>query len=213
MWTAKISFDSEKIKIGSRAIKTNVNLYLFPISWVYMKKYIKVNFAGTLEGEAKDKKEFLKSLKKVKGISHLEEKGDFLIGVANEPLWSKPVYNPNIIFLEPALINQKGIETVVIGAFEKKHINNFIKAIEKIRWTKVHYIQQKMINSISIVKTNSNLTEKQKRAMDLALKYGYYKSPRKISVKKLAKIAEKSFSTFQVHLRKAEEKLMPNFFE
>lgn len=213
MWVAKISFDSEKIKIGKSSINTKVNFYLFPISWVYTKKYIRVNFAGSIEGEAKDKKEFIKSIRKTKGIFYLEESGDFLVGSAKEPLWSKPIYSQEIIFLEPALITQTGTETIVIGAFEKKHIDKFMRAMEKIRQIKIHYIQKKKINSISIIKTNPNLTEKQKRAMDLALKHGYYKSPRKISVKELAKIAEKSFSTFQVHLRKAEEKLMPNFFE
>jgi predicted DNA binding protein len=47
----------------------------------------------------------------------------------------------------------------------------------------------------------------------LAIKNGYYSSPRKINVKELAKISKLSFSTFQVHLRKAEEKLIPYFFE
>jgi len=213
MWVAKISFDSEKIKIGGTSIETKVNFYFFPVSWVYTKNHIRVNFAGSVEGEVMDKKKFVKSLKKTKGIFYLEENGDFLIGSAKEPLWSKPIYSQNIIFLEPALISQNGNETIVIGAFEKKYINNFIKTMERVRSVKIHYIQKKKINSVSIIKTNPNLTEKQRRAMDLALKHGYYKSPRKISVQELAKIAEKSFATFQVHLRKAEEKLIPSLFE
>jgi predicted DNA binding protein len=50
-------------------------------------------------------------------------------------------------------------------------------------------------------------------AMELAIKNGYYHSPRNISVEQLAKLAKLSFSTFQVHLRKAEEKLIPYMFE
>ena len=55
--------------------------------------------------------------------------------------------------------------------------------------------------------------EKQKQAIELAIKRGYYTSPRKISLQELAKISKLSFSTFQVHLRKAEEKLIPFYFE
>src|SRR3989344_1593129 len=40
----------------------------------------------------------------------------------------------------------------------------------------------------------------------------YYEVPRKISVEELAKMAELSFSTFQVHLRKAEKNLIPFYF-
>ena len=53
----------------------------------------------------------------------------------------------------------------------------------------------------------------QKQAIELAIKNGYYNVPRKTSVEKLAKLSKLSFSTFQVHLRKAEEKLIPYFFE
>lgn len=63
------------------------------------------------------------------------------------------------------------------------------------------------------MKVSPELTERQRRAMELAIKNGYYDSPRKTNIKKLAKISGLSFSTFQVHLRKAEEKLIPYYFE
>ena len=74
-------------------------------------------------------------------------------------------------------------------------------------------IQNKKIKSISAIKVAPELTEKQKQAIELAIKRGYYTSPRKISLQELAKISKLSFSTFQVHLRKAEEKLIPFYFE
>ena len=60
---------------------------------------------------------------------------------------------------------------------------------------------------------NPELTEKQKQAMNLAIKQGYYNYPRKISIEQLAKLSKLSFSTFHAHLRKAEQKLLPFFFE
>ncbi len=46
-------------------------------------------------------------------------------------------------------------------------------------------------------------------AVALAAGEGYYTYPRKSDVQDLAKIAKLSFSTFQEHLRKAENKLIP----
>jgi predicted DNA binding protein len=57
------------------------------------------------------------------------------------------------------------------------------------------------------------LTDKQKTAIELAIKNGYYEYPRKIELKKLAKIMKVSYSTYQAHLRKAEKSLIPFFFE
>ena len=57
------------------------------------------------------------------------------------------------------------------------------------------------------------LTNKQKQAMNLAIKHRYYDYPRKIDVQELAKLSKLSFSTFHAHLRKAEQKLLPYFFD
>jgi predicted DNA binding protein len=53
------------------------------------------------------------------------------------------------------------------------------------------------------------LTNKQKQALDLAMKYDYYEYPRKIKLEKLAKFMKISLSTYQAHLRKAERKILP----
>ena len=55
-----------------------------------------------------------------------------------------------------------------------------------------------------------NLTQLQKQAIELAIQQGYYRTPRKIDLRKLARIMNLSLSTYQQHLRAAEEKLIPN---
>ena len=52
------------------------------------------------------------------------------------------------------------------------------------------------------------LTEKQRQVLELAIEYGYYKYPRKVSVQDLAKKVKMPRTTFQEHLRKAEERVM-----
>ena len=53
------------------------------------------------------------------------------------------------------------------------------------------------------------LSEKQKKSLDIAIKNGYYAFPRKINLNQLAKIARISKQSFQESLCRAENKLIP----
>ncbi|MDP3027578.1 MAG: helix-turn-helix domain-containing protein [Nanoarchaeota archaeon] len=213
MWTAKISFDGSKALIGSRTLKYKVNLFAFPLSYFYEKNWIIVNITGILLGEEKNKKGFTKDLKESGRLINLELNGDFFIGTIKEPIYAKTIYNKNIIHLAPALIDENGQEIINIACFEKKQLNKAITTLEKAFPTKIYYIKERKIKNISIIKENPELTDKQKQAMNLAIKNGYYNYPRKTSIEELAKLSNLSFSTFHAHLRKAEQKLLPFFFE
>ncbi len=78
---------------------------------------------------------------------------------------------------------------------------------------KLIFIKEKQIKNISIIQQQPELTDKQKTALELAIKNGYYKYPRKIELKRLAKLMNLSYSTYQAHIRKAEQKLLPFFFD
>lgn len=212
MWTARLSFDGSKALIGSRTLKHKVNIFAFPLSWFYQKNRIIVNITGILLGKERNKKTFIKDLKKAERLINLEFNKDFFIGTIKEPLFAKTLYNKDIIHLAPALIDEQGIETITIGCFLKQQLNKAVETLEKSFKTKIHYIQKKKIKNISIMQENPELTDKQKQAMNLAIKNGYYAYPRKTSIEKLAKLSKLSFSTFHAHLRKAEQKLLPFFF-
>jgi predicted DNA binding protein len=74
------------------------------------------------------------------------------------------------------------------------------------------FAKNKKITNVSIAQIHPELTDKQKAAIKLAIEEGYYKIPREIDVKDLAKKSRLAFSTFQNHLRKAESKLIPYSF-
>lgn len=57
------------------------------------------------------------------------------------------------------------------------------------------------------------LTTKQKQALDLAVKHGFYEVPRKVELEQLAKAVKISRQAFSEHLRKAEAKLIPKLAE
>ncbi|OGJ20186.1 hypothetical protein A3K73_02255 [Candidatus Pacearchaeota archaeon RBG_13_36_9] len=213
MWTAKISFDGSSALIGSRTLRNKVNVFAFPLSYFYEKNHVIVNATGVLLGEEKNKKAFINNLKKAERLVNLEFNGDFFIITIKEPLYAKTIYNKEIIHLAPALIDENGQEIINIACFEKKRLDKAIETLEKAFETKVYYIKERKIKNISIIKQAPELTDKQKQAMSIAIKNGYYKYPRKTSIEELAKLSNVSFSTFHAHLRKAEQKLLPFFFE
>lgn len=213
MWAAKIKFSEEGTLIGSRCVKHGVSVFGFPLSYYYEKNLVIAQITGTIIGNQKAIKDFVSELKKEKRVVNLELNDNFFIGTIKEPIYAKILYNKDIIHLSPALISEEGYEIINIASFNKKFLINAIDIIEKKLGGELLSIENKKIKSISIVKMHPDLTDKQKTALEIAIKNGYYEVPRKTSVKKLAKLAGLSFSTFQVHLRKAEQKLMPYFFE
>ena len=66
---------------------------------------------------------------------------------------------------------------------------------------------------ISAGSAQPNLSTQQKKALELAIKNKYYGYPRKITLKKLSKLMNISESTYQFHLAKAEEKILPFFYK
>jgi len=213
MWVARIRFSGEGTLIGSKTPKHHVDFFALPLSYNYEKDHILVHAAGTLLGKEEDKKNFVKELKKEPRTVNFELAGDFFIATIKEPLFTKDIYNKDIIHLAPALISEKGYEVITIGSFKREPLQKTLNIFKKLREGKLLSIQKRNIRSISVMKFHPDLTDKQKQAMELALKNGYYHSPRKIDLPTLAKMAKISYSTFQVHLRKAEAKLIPYFFE
>jgi predicted DNA binding protein len=213
MWTASIRFNGVNALIGSKTSKYKIDVFSYPLSYFYEKNWIIVHIAGTMVGRSDKYKLLVEDLKKDPRVQNFELHEDFFIATIKEPRYTKCVYNKDIIHLRPTLTSSDGSELVTIGCFEKGPLTHIIKLLEDKYSGKLVFIQNKKVKSISIMKAHPDLTEKQKQAVVLAMKEGYYHSPRKIDIQKLAKISKLSYSTFQVHLRKAEEKLMPYFFE
>jgi len=213
MWVAKIKYPSKNTLIGKRSIKYDVDVFGFPISFTEYKNKIIVHIAGTIFGEDKNKKNFVKDLKKDKRTQNFELNKDFFIGTIIEPSFGKVIYNKDILHIEPTFISKEGFEKLTLGSFNRANLTKAITILENKYKGKLLSIQNKKIKSISILKVRPEFTEKQRKALELAIKNGYYHSPRKINIKQLSKLSGLSFSTFQVHLRKAEGKLIPYSFE
>lgn len=213
MWIAKIIFNGSNALIGSKTIKYKVNIFAFPLSYFYEKNWVIVHITGNILGTEENIKKFSEDLKKEKRTINFELNNKFFIGIIKEPLATKNIYNKNIIHLAPALIDENSLEHITIGSFNRRALEKAVKTLRKNWEAKLIFIKEKKIKNISIIQQHPELTDKQKTALELAIKHGYYKYPRKIKLEKLAKLMNLSYSTYQAHLRKAEQKLLPFFFE
>lgn len=215
MWIAKLKLLDENCVFATKNKKCKIQSYEHILtnyrkgdSFYFMSSHI-------LIGSDENKKQYLKELRKDKRIQHLDIKGDITVELIKKHKSELDLevydsfYNPEIIFVKPALVDEDGYEYYEIGSWNRVVIEKVISIVEKTYESKL----LKFINTdnydLYLPKILPELSIKQKEAISLAIKEGYYKFPKKIELKKLAKISKISFSTFREHLKKAENKLIP----
>jgi len=216
MWSLKFRAIEKWNPYNKRCLKFSVKIYFY--SHNYYEKDNKLFFVGSgiLEGKEKNKEKFLLDLKKDKKVSFLEFNKGFFTCIYSELKTAERsekvlvAYNSKLIFLKPAIFDENGWEQWEIACPERKNLQRFIEVIEENNAEhKLFYLKKSKLNNMMIYSMVPKLTDKQEKALSSAVKEGYYGYPRKITLKKLAKIANISISTFQFHLAKAEAKLLP----
>ena len=100
-----------------------------------------------------------------------------------------------------------GFEYWEIGSWDKSLLVDFYNRTRKVAIVEMLKLKQEF-PAVFIQQAIPKLTVKQRAALELALELGYYKYPRQISVEELARRIKMPRTTFQEHLRKAEEKVM-----
>jgi predicted DNA binding protein len=213
MWVARVVFDASKALLGSLAIENKVSLCGYPISFFKSKDQVLVYIVGLVFGEEDGKKGFVEGLRASDRSVNVENSGDFVVVEIKESPDLAGMYEHKILHLEPALVREDGKEFWVIGSWEKSDLMDFVDLVEDKYNAKLLSINQKEMSNFSMISIHPDITEKQKQALGLAIKKGYYDYPRKTSIEELAKLSGLSFSTYHAHLRKAEQKMLPYFFE
>ncbi len=205
MWIAKFRFYTKEMLFGKIAKKYKVVLTGYPI-YCYEKGNISyLNFIGTAKGE--NAKLAFNELKKNKNVIRLEEQNNFSNLYIKEPKKYAPFYSPYFIHLTPTIVDETGLYHFHIGSSDRKELEKLLSMLDKEYDFKLLSLKEEKISKISIMGTQPNLTNKQKAAYELATSKGYYDYPKKIDLKKLAKLSEVSYATFQQHLKYAEKKI------
>ena len=199
--------------MGRLAIKHKVSMTGYPLSYYKDKNHLYVISAGFIFGEEKNKKAAIKEFKKSKETVRFEQEGNFIINITKQPLFTEPVYDPEIIRPNPVIINKTGYHIWDLASFDRKILEQVLDFSEKYLGAKVLKFREEKISNISFTSLLPELTDNQKKAMEIAINQGYYNYPKKIKMEKLAKLMGISYSTFQAHLKKAEGKLLPSIYE
>ena len=212
MWVLKLKLDSSKQFMGKLAIKHQISMTGYPLSYYKDKNYLYLISAGFIFGEEKNKKALIRDFKKSKETVKFEATGDFNINITKQPLFTEPVYNPEIIRPNPVIINKKGEHTWDLASFNRKALEKVLDFTEKHLGAKILKFKQEPISNINFTKLLPELTDNQKKAMEIAINNGYSDYPKKIKMQALAKIMNISYSTYQAHLKKAEGKILPDIY-
>lgn len=212
MWVMKLKLDSKSQFLGKMAIKHQVSMTGYPLSYWKDKKWIYLQAAGLMFGEEENKKALIKDIKKQAEFVNIEVKDDFAVIITKQPLFSEPVYDPKIIRPTPVVLNRSGFHIWEIASFEREVLKKVLKFSKKHFGAKVLKFKQEKLSNISITHFLPELTKKQKKALEIAINNGYYDYPKKVNMEKLAKIMKISYSTYQAHLKKAEGKIIPEVY-
>ncbi len=212
MWTAKLKCRHDCL-IGNRCKKFGIEATAYELGKSKKGKDLITNSVHQLFGEEKQIKKFINDLKKDKDVIHAEFKNNSLFLVEKKKKTPVKEYNRNIFLASSVNLDKEGYEYWEIGSYDRKEINKFINALNKICFElKILSIKETQAQNIFFPKILPNLTDKQKKAIDLAIKEGYYKVPKQTSLRSLAKTMKTNLSTYSKHLQVAESKLIPNIF-
>ena len=117
---------------------------------------------------------------------------------------------------QPPTVHRQGWEHYTVIAFDEANIRHLYEDLEDAR--DIDIVSKTRLESTQIPHSMlapvdqlfDELTDRQLAALRLALDNGYYEQPRRTSTRELAEQTSVARSTFEEHLRKAENKLVSN---
>ena len=211
MWILKLKIKHE-CTIGSRCEKFKVVSYSIPLGNWQEKNCYFTSERHTIEGDTEAIKKFFNDIKKDKKIMNLEISGNtmFFIGRSKEKIPSS-FYSQKMFFTKPVFVDKQGYEYWEIASYDRNVLSRFLNNMEKEHYEHFEMLQFKEVklNNIYFPAIAPELTEKQKRVLEVAVEEGYYDIPKRADLKKLAQIMKVSLATYQEHLKRAEAKIIP----
>lgn len=152
---------------------------------------------------------YMKNRKDVKSVEVLSKTNEELClqtitkNDKNHRQFSQIFFENECFPVKPTLFVDK-YEIWTLGTSDRKNIKKIYLHLKKKHDVK--------IISLKDEKIRSELTNKQRDALMYAIHFGYYDWPRKKSVKEICRIVKIPKTVFLSHLRKAEIKIIGNYF-
>jgi predicted DNA binding protein len=212
MWVLKLETSHHGTVVANLAKKYRISFSGYPIKFNKTSSHLVVQVCGFVNVKKERQKQLLKKIKKEKVFEKIYINNDFIIASIKLPLWLTVLYSPDIIFIKPQNYTYDGKEIMELASWSKEPLMNLVKVYKKKYNTRILIFAKRNIKNISLISLHPELTDKQKLALKLAVENGYYEFPKKITLKKLAKLMKVSFSTYHAHLSKAESRFIPEMF-
>lgn len=212
MWVAKFRMRHDDCIGGVRTKKFNCLLYVYPIKLHKEGSQIVFTLQFILMGSDKNKKQFIKDLKREKRLHRLEVNEDIVFITYKDGLkrsWYRHFLDPEIFYIKPLIIYETGWEQFEIGSWEKEPLVRCLNAVKAHFEFKLISIDKKYQADFFFSRPVPKLSPKQKEALQLAVQGGYYEIPRKTDLESLGKKMGVSRQTFEQHLRYAQRKTIP----
>lgn len=210
MWIAKFKIWHKNCLLRPKCVKHKVTDFVYLInSWTDKRKFYYTEL-HILQGTEENKKKFIRDLKKEKSIKKLEQKGNYIFTLNKEPLskqYYAPNFDPKIIQVKPVAQRIDGYEIWEVASWDRETLMKIMDV--PVFKTKLISIKNTKLSEIFMPHIFPKLPEKQRQAIELAIKNGYYEYPKKTNLEELGKISKVSRQTFQTNLRRAEKKLVP----
>lgn len=210
MWVAKIKLKQDCI-LGNRCKKFKVVMQSLDLNEEKKNSKVLTSSIHQLIGNEANIKKLVNDLKKDKRAEYVEFNGQTLFLV--ETAKKKPVsqFSRKMFFVKPVIIDMQGNEHWEIASHRKEELIIFIQKVKSL--VDDFYLlslKNTPLQNIYFPKVMPNLTVLQKKALELAIKEGYYEAPKKINLRALAKLMKISLATYQKHLQRAESKVIPD---
>lgn len=184
---------------------------MYPLTSYTEGKYRYHTNVNILNGKKEDMEKFITAIRKDKRCIEFKGSGNVYLSyirLESSDYHTTNYYTPKIFLLKP-IVHKEGKEEWYFGAWEKEIIAEMFNTFKKYFHVDVLSIKETDFTDIFIPHIMPKMTDKQKDALRLALREGYYNYPRKVDLGTLSKITKISKVTFQEHLRKAESKILP----
>ncbi|WP_225336340.1 helix-turn-helix domain-containing protein [Halomicrobium urmianum] len=121
----------------------------------------------------------------------------------------------NCLYQSPTIYRQ-GWEHYTVVAFDEADVRSLLAELREDRdidlLSKTSIAEKQVPHSMlaPVDRLFDDVTDRQLAALQLALESGYYEQPRRTSLRDLAEQTSVARSTYEEHLRKAENKLLSN---
>ena len=211
MWIAKFKNWHKTCLIRPLCVKHHVVDYVYLLNHWHKGKTIYYTELHILEGDEKNVKKFISEFQKDKTIKKFEVDGNHIFTL--NALSGKHVttysyaFDTRLIYIKPVVQRIDGYEDWELASWNKETLMDVMK-IPDFEMELVYVKEVKGAN-LFLPQIQPKISEKQKQALNIAIKNGYYEFPRKNDLNKLSGVAKVSKQTFQENLRKAENKLVP----